>query len=513
MLTATAGAMSQEEAVSKQPITMHRWVAILGLIAAMAVGGVFAAAGVLAFGGRSPDSGPVKVAFASASEPREGGVSFTNGFAPIVEPALPAVVNVSSSKTVRAEGSPASPFFNDPFFRQFFGDQFRQQAPRERREHSLGSGVIVSPDGYILTNNHVIEGATDIKVALSDRREFQAKLVGTDPKTDIAVLKIPASGLKSLVLGDSAKTRIGEFVLAIGDPFGVGETVTMGIVSATGRANLAIEDYEDFIQTDAAINPGNSGGALINARGELIGINTAIISGGGGNQGVGFAIPINMAKGVMQQIIEHGKVVRGYLGLLIQPVTPALAKAFGLNEAQGALVGSVTADGPAAKAGVEKGDVIVAIDGEPVKDSQSLRLRVAQMAPGTEVKLKLMRNGQTKEVAVKLGELPEKAEAQGGSAAESGTLSGVQVEALTPQLARELHVGPGTRGVVVDDVSQSSPAADVGLQRGDVIEEVDHKPVTSVAEFQRAARAADKNPVLLLINRQGNTSYVVVEPQ
>jgi serine protease Do len=511
-MTARVEVLSQEVSMSSHPITVARWAAVLALAVAMAAG---ATAGVLAYAGQIPGAGSVRVAFAPATEAGGSGVSFASGFAPIVEPLLPAVVNVSSSKTVRTQGSPASPFFDDPFFRQFFGDQFgRQQAPREQREHSLGSGVIVSADGYILTNNHVVDGASEIKVALQDRREFQAKLIGRDAKTDIAVLKIQASGLNSLVFGDSSKTRIGEFVIAIGDPFGIGETVTMGIVSAKGRGNLDIEDYEDFIQTDAAINPGNSGGALINVQGDLIGINTAIISGGsGGNQGVGFAIPINMAKGVMQQIIEHGKVVRGYLGLLIQPVTPALAKAFGLSGTQGALVGSVVPDGPAARAGIAQGDVILAINGKPVNDSQELRLTVAQMAPGTEIKLKLVRGGGENEVAVKLGELPEKAPAATGGAGESGTLTGVQVEALTPQVAHQLGVDPGTRGVVVSAVADSSPAADVGLRRGDVIEEVDRKPVASVTDFERASRVARKGSVLLLINRRGNTSYVVVEPQ
>jgi len=498
--------------MGKQPITVALWAAVLVLVLTMAAG-VFLATGVLAYTGRLPGGSAVRVAFVPGTDSDAGGISFAHGFAPVVGPVLPSVVNVFSSKTVRTEGAPASPLFNDPFFREFFGNQFGRQfhAPRERRERSLGSGVIVSPDGYIITNNHVVDGATDIKVSLQDRREFRAKLVGTDPKTDVAVLKIPATGLKALELGNSTATRVGEFAIAIGNPFGVGETVTMGIVSATGRGNLDIEDYEDFIQTDAAINPGNSGGALINARGELIGINTAIISGAGGNQGVGFAIPISMVKGVMQQIIEHGKVVRGYLGLLIQPVTPALAKAFGLAEARGALVGSVTADGPAGHAGVQKGDVIVAIDGRPVKDAQALRLGVAQMAPGTEVKLGILRDGRQKEIAVKLAELPERGQAMAESGAAKGPLSGIQVEALTPQIARQLGIDPATRGVVVSNVAEASPAADAGLRRGDVIEEVGRKPVASVAEFQRAARAAGQGSVLLLVNRGGNTSYLVIE--
>ena len=280
-----------------------------------------------------------------------------------------------------------------------------------RRSTASGSGVIVSPDGYILTNNHVVDDATDIEVVLKDKRQLKAKVVGTDPRTDIAVLKIPATGLTSVTIGDSAKMRVGDIVLAIGDPFGIGETVTMGIVSALGRRSLDIEGaggYEDFIQTDASINPGNSGGALVNTRGQLIGINTAIISnGGGGNQGIGFAVPIDMARHVMEQLVTKGKVTRGYLGVSIQEVTPALAKAFGLPSAEGALVGDVTSDSPGAKAGLQKGDVIVGLNGQPVSDYQDLRLRVSQSAPGEVAKLDIYRSGQKRQMSVTLGELPD----------------------------------------------------------------------------------------------------------
>jgi serine protease Do len=504
--------MNKEGLVRGEPIRMSRWVAVAGLVIALGVGGALTAAAT-ALSGPHPSPGVTLAAAPVASSLPEQAPLGT-GFTPIVERALPAVVNISSSKTVKTDGGRAMPFFNDPFFRQFFGDQFGQQfqAPRERRERSLGSGVILTSDGYILTNNHVVDGATDIKVSLSDKRELKARLVGRDPKTDIAVLKIDATGLPVLTLGDSDKTRVGEIVLAIGDPFGVGETVTMGIVSATGRGNLDIEDYEDFIQTDAAINPGNSGGALINARGELVGINTAILTGGGGgNQGIGFAIPINLARQVMDQILKTGHVVRGYLGVMIQPVTPALAKAFGLAEVKGAIVGDVTKDSPAARAGLAKGDVIVAMNGQPVKDSLELRLKVAQTPPGTEVKFTLRRSGSEKDVTVKLGELPEKAQSTSGGEAAGSPLSGVKVEDLTPDIAEQVGVARGTLGVVVDSVADGSPASDAGLRRGDVIEEVNHGGVPNAAAFDRAVREAGSTPVLLLVNRQGTTSFMVIE--
>src|SRR5579864_583677 len=323
------------------------------------------------------------------------------GFAPLFKPALPAVVSILSSRMVKV---PQNPLFNNPFFQQFFGGRMPQQ-PQEQREMGLGSGVIVSPDGYILTNNHVVDKATELKVMLPDKRQFSGKVVGTDPKTDIAVVKIAATGLPTITLGDSSKIAVGDYAFAIGNPFGIGETATLGIVSATGRNGLDIENYEDFIQTDAAINPGNSGGALLNARGELIGINTAILAGnGGGNQGVGFAIPINMAKYVMDQILKHGKVVRGYIGVGIQEVTPDLAKAFNVPPEKGALIGSVDPNGPGAKAGLQRGDVIEELNGQPVTGSNDLRLKVGAMAPGTDIRLRVNRDGKERDVTVKLAE-------------------------------------------------------------------------------------------------------------
>jgi serine protease Do len=454
---------------------------------------------------------------AAAGPAQSGQVSFGSGFSAVASKDVPAIVNIASTKIVRSpEAGQMSPFFSDPFFRQFFGDQFtpQQQMPREEREHSLGSGVIVSSDGHILTNNHVIDGANEIKVTLGDKREFKGRVIGTDPRTDIAVLKIEAKDLPVLVFSDSSKVKVGDFALAIGNPFGLNQTVTMGIVSATGRGNLGIEDYEDFIQTDASINPGNSGGALVNVNGELIGINTAILSGGsGGNQGIGFAIPINMARQVMDQILKQGKVIRGYLGAWIQPVTPQIAKSFGLSQPKGALLGDVEPGGPAAKSGLQRGDIVLEMDGQPITDTGEFRLKIAMMKPGTTVKLKVFHNGVERDVPVVLGELPAKAaSSQSGAGTPSAALQGLSVDELTPQIARQLGLPPKTLGVVVTSVDQGSAAEEAGLRRGDVIQEVNHKPVHNVSEFSSAVSQLGKQNVLLLINRGGNTLYVVVEP-
>jgi serine protease Do len=447
------------------------------------------------------------------ADPNEG--PSRTGFAPVVKRVTPAVVNISSTKVVkRSRDEMLGPEMN-PFFRQFFGDDLGkefQTPPQQQREQGLGSGVIVTPDGYILTNNHVVDGASDIGVTLQDKREFKARVVGTDPRTDIAVLKIDATGLPAIVIGDSSKVQVGDYALAVGDPFGVGQTVTMGIVSATGRANLGIEDYEDFIQTDAPINPGNSGGALVNDRGELIGINTAIISHGSeGNQGIGFAVPVNLARTVMDEILKNGKVVRAYLGIVPQDVTPSLGKAFGEKDLRGALVGDVSPNSPAQKSGLQRGDIILELNGTPVNDANQLRMSISMMQPGANVKLTVMRNGSEREVAVTLGELPTKeASAKGNSqGSESSALSGVSVENLDPDTARQVGVPANTQGVVVTDISPSSPAAGSGLQRGDVIQEVNHQPVKNTSDFERAVRNS-KEENLLLVNRQGNTMYVAV---
>jgi serine protease Do len=450
------------------------------------------------------------------ADPAEGPSK--TGFAPMVKTVLPDVVNISTSKVVKASDQREQEGMPDglpPFFQQFFGQQFgpnqggRQQKPRDEREDSLGSGVIVSPDGYILTNNHVIEGATDVRVTLSDKRQLKATIVGADPKTDIAVLKVEGSGFQSITVGDSSKVQVGDYALAIGDPFGVGQTVTMGIISAMNRGNLGIEDYEDFIQTDAPINPGNSGGALVNDRGELVGINTAILShGSGGNEGIGFAIPINLARSVMSQILDHGKVNRAYLGIMIQDITPGISKAMGLKDMKGALVGDVSPDGPAKKSGVQRGDVVLEVNGKPMEDSRQLRMTISMMDPNATADLKLLRNGNPINVSVKLGDLPadkEQSKAEEGPSEQA--LDGVSVENLDSQTTRELGLPATTTGVVVTDISPSSPLVSAGLQRGDVIQEVNHQPVRNVTQFEEAIRKAGKDP-LLLVNRKGSTIFL-----
>ena len=498
--------------MSSSEFRIRRWVATVVVLAAI-IGGVILDVGLRHWSGGTVFGAPtLNVTVAHDTNPVLLG-SLPNGFASILKPVLPAVVNIKSSKVVKNKGE-NMPFLNDPFFRQFFGNQFgtQQPQPHAEREQSLGSGVIVTSDGTILTNNHVIDGATDIKVFLGDNREFPGKVIGTDPKTDVAVVKINATGLPTLPLGDSAKMQVGDIVLAIGDPFGIGKTATMGIVSATGRGGLGIENYEDFIQTDASINPGNSGGALIDLHGSLIGINTAILSGeGGGNQGIGFAIPINMAHNVMNQIVEHGKVVRGYLGVHIQDVTPELAHQFGLNQGGGVLIGDVSPDTPAAKAGIKKGDVVLELNGQPIDAANQLQVQISQMAPGTSARMKIWRDGKAQDVTVNLGELPEQAEKQGPGENSEGALEGVEVQNVTPDLAQQLDLPAGTKGVVVTQVDPSSAAASVGLDRGMVIQEVNRKPVNNVEEFKRALAGSSSQSVLLLVNQGGVTRYLVVE--
>ena len=432
-------------------------------------------------------------------------LSLEGGFSTVIQNVLPAVVNVSSSRITRA------PLPSDLLFEWLFG---KSPARRERRERSLGSGVIFTRDGYILTNSHVVERATDVRIFRDGQRELQARIVGVDPKTDIAVLKIEERNLPVIAIGDSSKVRVGEFTLAVGDPFGIGQTVTMGIVSAVGRGGFGIEDIEDFIQTDAAINPGNSGGALVNVRGELIGINTAILSGSGGNQGVGFAVPVNMARSVMDQIVKTGKVSRGWLGIVIQPVTPVVAKAFGLSgEPRGALIGDLAAKGPAATAGIQRGDIVLAVNGEAVRESRDLQLKTTAMPPGTKVIFTVFRDSVEREVPVTLGEVPAEAAHPAQPAAPEAALTGLSVEDLTPEIAREIDVPIDTCGVVVSEVEPGSLAAEIGLRPGDVIQEVNRKPVNHVADFERATREAGRAPVVLLVNRAGNTLFVPLEPR
>jgi serine protease Do len=496
-------------------IKIRRWIATVVVLAAFA-GGALLSQGFRNWADHTVFGSPREpIAIAQNALPVSLG-NFANGFSAVIKPALPAVVNIRTSKMVKPQANQMSPF-QDPMFRQFFGDQFPGGGkPHAEREQALGSGVIVTSDGTILTNNHVIDGASDIKVQLADKREFQAKLVGADPKTDVAVLKIQAKDLPTLPLGDSKQLNVGDLIFAIGDPFGIGETATMGIVSATGRGQLGIEDYENFIQTDAAINPGNSGGAMIDIHGNLVGINTAILShGSGGNEGVGFAIPMSMAKPVMDQILAHGKVVRGYLGVHIQDVTPEIGKAFNY-QGGGALIGDVSPDTPASKAGLKKGDIITKLNGVPVSDYTALRLNISEMSPGTTAKLGVWRDGKTQDFSVTLGELPEKTTAANQNEESGGEgLEGVEVQELTPDIAQQINVPPGTHGVVVTSVDPSSPAAAAQppLDRGDLIQEINHKPINNVSDYRQAMAAAGKQPVLLLVNHGGATRYSVIEPQ
>lgn len=439
-------------------------------------------------------------------------------FAPIVKKAAPSVVNIYTTKTIKFRE--IHPFFDDPIFRRFFGlPDDLSRIPRERREQSLGSGVIVSEDGYILTNNHVIEGADEIKVALADEKTIlDAKVVGTDPKTDIAVIKVDGSKLPAITIGDSDKIEVGDIVLAIGNPFGVGQTVTWGIVSAKSRAGMGIVDYEDFIQTDASINPGNSGGALVDIEGRLIGINTAILSRSGGNQGIGFAVPINIARFVMERIIEDGKVRRGYLGIYIQPVTPELAKEFKLEDAKGALVGEVTPKSPAEAAGIKEGDVIVEFNGKKVEDSRHLRLMVAQTPPGTKVTIKVIRDGKEKTITATLEELPSEGLAKAGRSGgglkrgdATDPLDGVEVADLDRRSREQYEIPDYVKGALVVNVEPNSAAAAAGLRPGDVITEINRKPVRNADEAIEVSREVKSSRVLLRVWSQGGSRYVLVD--
>jgi serine protease Do len=404
-------------------------------------------------------------------------------------------------------------------FRRFFGDEFNNRAPRRNfrapKQEGIGSGVIVTKDGYILTNNHVVDGADEVKVALEDGREFTAKVVGRDPKSDVAVVKVDANDLPAIQVADSEKVEVGDIVLAVGNPFDIGQTVTTGIVSATGRGGTIGLDYEDFIQTDAAINPGNSGGALVDAEGRLIGINTAIMSRSGGNQGIGFAIPSNLAKDVMTSLVRDGKVTRGYAGMWIQNVTPALAKEFKLKEHTGALVSDVAPKSPAEKAGLQNGDVVVEFNGKPVTDSRHLKLAVARTQPGDTVPLKIVRDGETKTLNLKVKELPNSEETAKNShtpdADDNGTLNGVTVGDLDQQTRRQFNLPGNVSGVVVTDVAPDSPAAEAGIKPGDVIQEINRKPVKTAEEAVKMTEKTDTKKTLLRIWSGGGSRYVVVD--
>ena len=432
-------------------------------------------------------------------------------FSDLAEKVRPGVVNIQVVKKVKNVdfGFRGNPFGEQNPFGDFFGPFSEGNPPSgEYKQQGVGSGFVINQDGYILTNNHVVEDADQIKVKLTNGKEYEGKVVGRDPKTDLALVKIErASDLHPLKLGNSEDLKVGSWVVAIGSPFGLEQTVTAGIVSAKGRV-IGSGPYDNFIQTDASINPGNSGGPLVNMRGEVVGINTAIIPNG---QGIGFAIPINTAKEIVPQLEEKGHVTRGWLGVSIQEVTPGLAKSFDLKEKQGALVAQVVSGGPAEKAGIEQGDVILGFDGKEIAESKDLPRIVASTPVGKTVTVKLLRNGKVVDRQVKVGEMEEKVDIS--KLPSSHKTLGIAVQNLTPEIAKELGVKKDT-GIVVTQVEPGSPAADAGIQTGDVIQQVNRKPVKNVEDFvQKVEKATDKDNVLLLIQRGQNSLFAAVTPK
>ncbi|MBI2373702.1 MAG: DegQ family serine endoprotease [Deltaproteobacteria bacterium] len=420
--------------------------------------------------------------------------------ADVAERVTPAVVNIATERS-----APAQLQQNHPLFREFFGPQGR--APREM---GAGSGVVISADGYIVTNNHVVDGSDQIKVVLSDKREFKAKLIGTDKASDVALIRIEAKNLQYVEFGDSGSLRLGEFVLAIGNPFGVGQTVTMGIVSAKGRANMGIVDYEDFIQTDAAINPGNSGGALVNLAGQLVGINTAILSRSGSAAGVGFAVPTSMVKPILDQIRQHGRVRRGWLGVAIQDLTPDLAKSLDLGDTKGALISDVMNGGPAAKAKIEAGDVVLEVNGQLMKDATQLRNFIALTAPGSDAKLVVLHEKRRKSIAVTLGEKPENETAEAATPPSDSIIGGLGLRDLDSAARNELKVPPNMKGVVVVNVEPGTAAEQAGMRPGDVITGVNQRGIASVEDLDEM-KLDQKDRVLLRVWRQGHFIFVVLK--
>ncbi len=510
-------------------VQFRRSTAILTLVAASVGGGLIAAFAVASHSGR-PESVVAHADVKNIQNSTQLTTQISNSFADVIEKASPAVVSIRMTRVIKASDQQSNnPFMSDPFFRQFFGGP--NARPRDQREEGLGSGIIVSPSGYILTNNHVVDKATKLKVELADGRDFPGKVVGKDPQTDVAVVKIDANNLPVLPFANSDSARVGDLCFAIGNPFGQDHTVTMGIVSAKHRSLERGTYIQNFIQTDAAINPGNSGGALINANGQLIGMNTMILTGGGGsfggeagNIGIGFAIPSNLAKSVMDQIEKSGKVSRGYIGVSLQNLTPDLAQQFGVKSDKGAVIAEVTPDAPGAKAGLKQGDVITAIDGKKVEGSDDLTMDVISHEPGTTVTLDVIRNGQPMNVKVTLGTRPggtdwnksgnNNGNEPGNDNGNEGNAAvrGISVENLTPDLAQQIGVPASTHGVVVDSVDASSPAAD-SVGRGMIITAVDRKPVNNVSDFKRLMSQAEGKAVLLTIASSSGSGFTVVQPK
>jgi len=486
---------------------MKAWIAnrkwgwpVLALVAALAVGGV--TTGFSLTKGAQPQLWTEQ----SATTPAAPTVQAPD-WVKIGRELKPAVVNVSAKRAETAMSETQGPSGEETPFDRYFKDYFGSRPKRHAR--AMGSGFIINPNGYIVTNNHVVEGATQITVKLSDGRELPGKVMGRDSKTDIALLKVEATGLTVIPLGDSSASQVGEPVMAIGNPFGLEQTVTTGIVSATGRA-IGAGPYDDFIQTDASINPGNSGGPLINARGQAIGINTAIFSQSGGSVGIGFAIPMSLAKNVVTQLADSGKVTRGWLGVGIQPVTPELAKSFGRTETTGVLVTSVSEGSPAERAGIKSGDIITEYDGRKVERASDLPRAVAGTPVGRDVKLTVVRDGKPVTLSAKVEALEAKESGQADGGEKARPALGLAVQPLTPALAQQLGVR-ATQGLVVQNVQEGSPAAEAGFERGDVIVEVNKKPVKSVAELRETvARHGKGSPMLFRVQRQDASLFLTV---
>jgi serine protease Do len=456
---------------------------------------------------------------AQETTPMQPGI--ITSFAPVVEKVAPSVVTVFTTQTVSRTAAPFP--FSDDALRQLFGGQ-RPQRQGKQTLQGLGSGVIVSADGYILTANHVVSGAEEIMIGLgTELRKYKAKKVGTDPGTDVALLKIDEKNLPGITFADSDKARAGDIVLAVGNPFGLRQTVTMGIISAVGRGGVGIVDYENFIQTDAAINMGNSGGALVDIKGELLGINTAIFSRSGGNQGVGFAIPANLARDVMQSLREKGRVVRGYIGASVQTLTPELAEAMKLKgQPTGALVGEVAPKTPSEKAGMKTGDVITAVNGKKISDPRELRLMIGSMAPGSKAQIQVNREGQTKMFDVALTEMPAGATEEGpetspGESAQpekTTVFGGVAVADTSDDVRSALNLPKDVQGAVIAEIDADSPAGKAGLREGDVIQEANKQPVKNAKDLVAISKKLKANEkILLRVYSQGRSGYVALEPK